>query len=174
MPVFMPSRNSARPFAVLFIVPSGDFLPSGIVRVRQFLPLLDAAGIAHQTLSYYSPRADRFATEVRSGARSVPLRPLMLALAGLFQVFFKWTTRMRVLLLAPRVNVVFFQGVLPPVWYVKVLKPLNSRVVLDMDDAIFLGNPQRGLRGVADRPRYLPSPPRAAVGSDAPVRAGAA
>ena len=114
------------------------------MRVRQFLPFLDDAGISHQTMSYYSPSADRLVADVRAGQWSPWLRPLLLGGATVFQLCFKWFTRVRVLLAAPRVEIVFLQGVLPPVWYVKVLKVLNARVVLDMDDAIFLGNPQRG------------------------------
>lgn len=128
----------------LFIIPSGDFLPSGIVRVRQFLPFLERSGITHTVVSYYSPRVDRFTAAVR--ARHWPAlleRSLIFATMGV-QLLFRWWARARVLASAPFVDVVFFQGVLPPVWYVGVLKRLNPRVVLDLDDAIFLGNPQRG------------------------------
>ena len=135
---------STGPTSVLFVVPSGDYLPSGIVRVQQFLPFLDRAGIRHIVVSYYSPRADRFAAFVRAGGVSRLVRPLCLAGVGLTQVLFKWWTRVRVLWLASGVDVVFFQGVLPPIWYIKLLSRLNSRTVLDMDDAIFLGNPGRG------------------------------
>lgn len=128
----------------LFIIPSGDFLPSGIVRVRQFLPFLDRSGIVHTVVSYYSPRVDRFTATVRTRQWPAVLqRAIIMATMGV-QSLFRWWARLRVLVAAPWVDVVFFQGVLPPVWYVKVLKRMNARVVLDLDDAIFLGNPQRG------------------------------
>lgn len=129
---------------VLFIVPSGDFLPSGIVRVRQFLPFLDRARIAHTVVSYYSPGADRFVAGMRSNTAPRPVQSLAIGAAALFQMLVRWWTRVRVLLVAARFDVIFFQGVLPPVWYIKLLKTLNQRIVLDMDDAIFLGNPERG------------------------------
>ena len=129
---------------VLFVVPSGDYLPSGIVRVAQFVPFLERNGIAHRTLSYYSPQLDRLAAVVRGGELVAILKSVSLILIALGQVAFKWWARILMLWFAPRVDVVFLQGILPPVWHVRALRALNPYVVLDMDDAIFLGNPQRG------------------------------
>jgi hypothetical protein len=57
---------------VLFVIPCGDYLPSGTVRVRQFLPFLDRLGIGYTVLSYFSPRIDRFDAFVHhSGAPSL-------------------------------------------------------------------------------------------------------
>lgn len=129
---------------VLFVIPSGDYLPSGIVRVAQFYPFLDRDGIAHQTLSYYSPALDRRAASVRGGASSALMRRLMLMVIGAAQVAWKWWTRVRMVWATPGVDVVFLQGILPPVWQIALMRAMNPRIVLDMDDAIFLGNPARG------------------------------
>jgi glycosyltransferase involved in cell wall biosynthesis len=129
---------------VLFVIPSGDYLPSGIVRVAQFYPFLDREGIRHQTLSYYSATLDRRAASVRGSGSSVLMRRLMLMVIGAAQVACKWWTRVRMVWATPRVDVVFLQGILPPVWQIALMRAMNPRIVLDMDDAIFLGNPARG------------------------------
>lgn len=137
---------------VLFVVPSGDFLPSGIVRVRQYLPLLDQLGIRHTVLSYYSPRLDRLVTRLGGGSAPSGLNRLIIAGAGVLQLLTKWTTRLRMLWRAPQVDLVFLQGILPPAWHIFAMRRLNPHVVLDLDDAIFLGNPHRGaavMRGVS-------------------------
>ena len=128
---------------VLFVVPCGDYLPSGTVRVRQFLPYLDRLGIQHVVLSYFSARVDRFDERLRAGALWRPLRSVLLAAAGVARAIHKWWARLRILRLAPRVDLVFIQGVLPPVWFTRELLRRNPRTVLDFDDAIFLGNPGR-------------------------------
>lgn len=132
---------------VLFVVPCGDYYPSGIVRVRQFLPFLDRLGIRHTILSYFSPRVHRFADVVRVrrmsfGGRAV--RSSLLGLASAADFMHKWGTRARILWLAPCVDLVFLQGVLPPVWYMRALMRLNPYTVLDLDDGIFLDSSARG------------------------------
>lgn len=133
----------ARP-TVLFVIPCGDYLPSGTVRVRQFLPFLDRLGVGHTVLSYFSPNVDRFDAFVRAGGSPRAIRPVLLAGVAAARLAYKWWTRMRILWLAPRADLVFLQGVLPPVWYTRALMRRNAHTVLDLDDAIFLGNPGRG------------------------------
>lgn len=128
---------------VLFVIPCGDYLPSGTVRVRQFLPCLDRLAIGHRVLSYFSPAVDRFDARVRAGRSPRLIKRLMLAGAAAARLVYSWGTRLRVLWLAPRTDLVFFQGVLPPIWYVRALLRRNPHTVLDLDDAIFLGNPTR-------------------------------
>ena len=134
---------------VLFVIPCGDYLPSGIVRVRQFLPFLDRLGIGHTVLSYFSPRVDRFDASVRAGGSPRAVRLALLAGAAAARFSHKWWARVRLLWLAPRADLVFLQGVLPPVWYMRTLMRRNPHTVLDLDDAIFLGNPGRGKSVIA-------------------------
>ena len=129
---------------VLFVIPSGDYLPSGTVRVRQFLPFLDRLGIGHTVLTYFSPRVDRLDAFVRGGVSLPALRPVLLAGTAAARHAFKWWSRVRILWLARRTDLVFLQGVLLPVWYTRLLMRWNTPLVLDLDDAIFLGNPGRG------------------------------
>lgn len=131
---------------VLFVIPCGDYLPSGTVRVRQFLPFLDRLAIGHRVLSYFSPAVDRFDARVRAGGSPRMIQRLLLAGAAAARLVYTWTTRVQILWLAPRTDLVFFQGVLPPVWYLRVLVRRNPHTVLDLDDAIFLGNPARAER----------------------------
>ena len=128
---------------VLFVIPCGDYLPSGTVRVRQFLPFLDRLAIGHRVLSYFSPTVDRFDARVRAGASPRIIQRLLLAGAAAARLAYTWTTRVQILWLAPRTDLVFFQGVLPPIWYLRALMRRNPHTVLDLDDAIFLGNPGR-------------------------------
>jgi len=134
---------------VLFVVPCETYLPSGTVRVRQFLPYLDRQGIGHVVLSYLSPAVHRFVESVQ--ARRLPslLQSSLLRLAAVADMAHKWWARARILWLAPRVDLVFLQGVLPPIWFMRALLRRNAHTVLDLDDAIFLGNPGRGKSMVA-------------------------
>ena len=127
---------------VLFVVPSDGFLPSGTVRVRQYLPFLDRDGIRHRIISYYNPVFDRLAAGART--RRGLTRWLGLATAAAGQILSRWVARVKMLWFAGRSDVVFLQGVLPPVWHVEAMRRRNPRLVLDLDDAIFLGNPSRG------------------------------
>ncbi len=129
---------------VLFVVPCEAYLPSGTVRVRQFLPFLDRLGIRHTVLSYFSPRVHRFSESVRARRSTGAVPSGLLALALAIDHAHKWWTRLRILWLAPRVDVVFLQGVLPPVWYMRGLMRLNACTVLDLDDAVFLDSSARG------------------------------
>jgi glycosyltransferase involved in cell wall biosynthesis len=129
---------------VLFVVPCGDYYPSGIVRVRQFLPFLDRLGIQHTVLSYFSPKLHRFSESLRARRSTGAVQSGLLGLALAIDHAHKWWTRARILWLAPRVNLVFLQGVLPPVWYMRMLTRLNACTVLDLDDGIFLDSPARG------------------------------
>jgi glycosyltransferase involved in cell wall biosynthesis len=134
---------------VLFVVPCGAYLPSGTVRVRQFLPLLDRRGIGHIVLSYYSPAIHRFRELVRANRALRAIGPALLAVAGAADFMHKWWTRARILQLAPQADLVFLQGVLPPAWYMRMLNRLNPRSVIDLDDAIFLGNQPRAKAALA-------------------------
>lgn len=127
---------------VLFVVPSDGFLPSGTVRVRQFLPWLERDGVRYHIVSYYSPACDRLAARARTGVGL--RRRVMLAVAAAGQVASRWIARVKMLWFARRSDVVFLQGVLPPVWHIEAMRRLSPRIVLDLDDAIFLGNPSRG------------------------------
>jgi glycosyltransferase involved in cell wall biosynthesis len=128
---------------VLFVIPCGDYLPSGTVRVRQFLPFLDRLGIRHRILSYFSPTVDRFDARVRAGGTPPIVQRLLLAGAAAARSIYSWGTRARIFWLAPRTDLVFFQGVLPPIWYLRALVRRNPHTVLDLDDALFLVNPAR-------------------------------
>ena len=134
---------------VLFVVPCGAYLPSGTVRVRQFLPFLDRRGIDHVVLSYYSPAVHRFRELVRGHSMTRAISPILLGVAGAVDFAHKWWTRARILTLAPRADLVFLQGVLPPAWYMRALNRLNPFTVIDLDDAIFLGNPPRAKAALA-------------------------
>ncbi len=131
-----------RPTA-LFVIPCGDYLPSGTVRVRQFLPFLDRLGIRHTVLNYFSPAVDRFDARVRAGGSPPAVQNAVLALLAATRLVYTWWTRIRILWLASRVDLVFLQGVLPSAWYLRALTRRNAHTVLDLDDAIFLGNPGR-------------------------------
>ena len=128
---------------VLFVVPSDGFLPSGTVRVRQYLPLLEGDGIQSRIVSYYSPVLDRFAAAARASAPGAGSRIRIMA-AMLGQVVARWAARVKILWLAPQSDIVFIQGVLLPVWFINILRGLAPKLVLDLDDAIYLGNPARG------------------------------
>jgi glycosyltransferase involved in cell wall biosynthesis len=129
---------------VLFVIPCGNYLPGGIVRVLQFLPFLDRLGIGHTVLNYFSPNVDRFDAFVRAGGSPRAVRPALLAGAAAARKAYMWWTRVRILWLAPRADLVYLFGVLPPVWYTRALMRRNAHTVLDLDDAIFLDNPGRG------------------------------
>lgn len=128
---------------VLFVVPCDACLPSGTVRVRQFLPFLDRLGIRHSVVSYFSPLAYRLEQFAQTRVPTRIGRRGLLLVAAAIGLVHKWCARLRILWRAPRVDVVFLQGVLLPVWHARVLVRRNRRTVLDMDDGIFLGNPGR-------------------------------
>ena len=125
---------------VVFVVPSDGFLPSGTVRVRQYLSRLAQDGVGTVVISYYSPVLDGFMARCRARGRGTIAIPA----AQWLQAAYRWWARLRILWHATSREMVFFQGVLPPVWFVTLLTRVGRRVVLDLDDAIYLGNPSRG------------------------------
>jgi glycosyltransferase involved in cell wall biosynthesis len=100
-------------------------------------------------LSYYSPAVHRFSAFVRALPAARALQPALLGLAGAADFAHKWWTRIRILSRAPRVDLVFLQGVLPPAWYMRALNRINPHTVIDLDDAIFLGNQPRAKAALA-------------------------
>jgi glycosyltransferase involved in cell wall biosynthesis len=134
---------------VLFLIPCGRYIPSGAVRVLQYLDRFRERGVSSTVISYYSPaahRCRRLVKALRFRHRGPLAGKILSACEWLVQWFDDRRARVveRILvLLAHRYDLVFLQWVLLPEVLIGKLKAEGVPFVFDFDDAVFLKNPQR-------------------------------
>jgi glycosyltransferase involved in cell wall biosynthesis len=130
---------------VLFVVPCSPYFPSGTVRVEQFFPYISAKGISYQWFNFNTPRVQRWLHWLD---RSILAKNRVTNL--LFRAFihatglpYRWYHLFQIVLASKKFDLLFFQSILLPVWFSVLLKRLNSRIVFDFDDALYLRNANR-------------------------------
>lgn len=131
---------------VLFVIPCGNRIPSGAVRVLDHLPALLRAGVRPVLLNLYSSFRLRLLdamTAPDGTRRSRPVRALLRMAGWLAGRLHEPLALLRALALARRFDVVFLQWVVPPAWAIRALRRRAPRLVFDMDDAVWLLHPAR-------------------------------
>jgi glycosyltransferase involved in cell wall biosynthesis len=131
---------------VLFVVAPAEFYPGTIVRVREFFGRLRAMGIQPTELRYISGLRDQWHGRFVAGPRKIRFRPAREVVRGALNVFgrlYIGLRQLQILVLAERVDAVYVQWVLAPVWLIRWLAWRGVRIVYDFDDAVFLKAPER-------------------------------
>ncbi|MEA4907965.1 MAG: glycosyltransferase family 4 protein [Anaerolineaceae bacterium] len=130
---------------ILFVLPCTPFFPSGIVRVQQFFPFLDAAGIGYRWVDFNTPRVQRWlhwldrSIFARWRWSNLALR----ALIHLSGFPYRWLRMAQIWWWAPHYDLVFLQAILPPAWFSRALAWRNPQVVFDYDDALYVRSEKR-------------------------------
>ena len=136
--------GATRTVKILFVIPCDTFMPSGIVRVRNYLPYLRAKGIEYSVTNYFSPLRLRLLGLRHRGDGS--LRPRLwrglLHVASFFvgavqQLFYVCGLLLR----APDFDAVFLQWVVPSKPVTCLLAGRAKKLIFDFDDAIFVSRP---------------------------------
>ena len=137
-------QQASTPRSVLFFIPIGLYGPSGVLRALDYVPLLEADGISTTVVSFDSPAIHRFRHLEGGWSRWVPGKFFGL-LNRLHRAWALWT----VLRQATSHDVVFIQWVHPPAAWTRKLASRNPRIVFDLDDPVFLRDPEaaQGARG---------------------------
>ncbi len=126
---------------ILFFVHCISFSPSTERRVMDYKEYFVNLGIKPVFLSYTPTKLYRLFNSFSFKNTNMICRLLSNAAhikIGIAVLFFRWVSLIRLLLFAGAYDIIFIQKVLAPVWFVYILKGINSNIVFDFDDAIFL------------------------------------
>ena len=96
------------------------------------------ADLNGMNVNRYSFTSDRYCRSI-VGGKAYPFWLKVL------EKFYQLTVMIRFLSTSPG-TVCFIQRVLPPLWYIKFLSLLSSRLIYDFDDAVYLGTAKRDKR----------------------------
>lgn len=107
---------------VLFLTTGTEVMASSRVRVYQYLPYLEKAGIHYLVIP----------------TSSIPVRRTKFGILRSFERKFNSGIKYSKLILFSIIcDVVFIQKVLPPIWLQNLIKLLNKNIVFDFDDALY-------------------------------------
>lgn len=127
------------PNSILFVIPCGRLALSGVFRVMDYIPFLEKEGIHCAVVNYSSPVLYQW-LHLKGWAHSFWNRKnhsiYLSKIYSLIKMLF-------VLLIARKYDLIFIQWISPPKWWVWSLKRINSRIIFDLDDAVFLSSPKR-------------------------------
>ncbi len=132
--------NENRP-GILFIVHCTAITPSTKRRVIDHLVSFDKKNIDYTILSYTSPYLYKRYTTHNYKNGSVLFRLINTALhvfIGVIIVLLRQIKLIQIIALAPFYRVIFIQKAYLPSWFSSLLKRLNSNIIYDLDDALFL------------------------------------
>ncbi len=160
-------KRSEAKHKILFLIPAGKVAPSGVRRALDYIPYLQNHNWQNTVVSHRSSflllvlhKGSWLKREVSKVVRSrsasayflIPLLPLIVLLAviarrlvDLIALTYSTSMLLYVLLRARFVHIIFIQQVTPPIWFTTILGLLNSNIVYDIDDAVFLNQPERAV-----------------------------
>lgn len=124
---------------MLFLIPCSDLIPSGKVRVLNYLPYLQERGIECKVMNYHHPLILQLRRRIHPQGRilflfSRFLKRLLQWIDSLYQRSVEW----RLLLSAPNSDVVMIQWEPPPGRIIQKLLKRNQNLFYDFDDFVFL------------------------------------
>lgn len=133
--------------SILFMVPCGEQIACGAVRVFQFLPYLETLGIRYDILNYYHPFfMVLWRIELWLGTTHSVFRPFAFLLKKLKDVINRIYPKISVRRLLEKssdFDVVVLQRVLLGDKELACLRSRSHKIVFDFDDAVFLDEPHK-------------------------------
>lgn len=132
---------------ILFFVPCTPYFPSGIVRVEQFLSLLEKDGYAYELLNMIHPRSQMLLERLdRSAWGKQKITDFVIRVA-IHLVFlpYQYLQMLKVAAQANKFDIIFIQSNLMPAPIVDFIQRKNPRIIYDFDDAVFLRNQARAI-----------------------------
>lgn len=164
----MSTRSTLKNRRIIFLVPLGRIAPSGVRRVQDYMPYLTRGGWKCKIFSFDSPLIYRikqhgfkFVQSAKKLAFSSNVNWLIKLPLLAFGVLIALLGSIAVLLIkliaaAYRIyvyisislnslfsDVVFLQQVTPPEWFSNLLAKSKTKIVFDIDDAVFLIRPDQ-------------------------------
>lgn len=134
-------KNISRDQRILFLIPSADLIPSGKVRVLNYLPYLRERFINYKVLNYHHPSILRYCE--RSNPKvyilSLLYRTLRRILRNVDMLHQRWI-EMRLLFSAQRYQTILIQWESPSRNFIRKLLKQNPNLVFDYDDAVFFAS----------------------------------
>jgi glycosyltransferase involved in cell wall biosynthesis len=125
---------------ILFIVPCIPYFPSGIVRVKRYFSFLEQKGIHYQWINLNAPRVQRWLEwlDLSWFGRYYWTDLAFRAFVHATGIPHRWFHMLQILWFAKKVDIIFFQSTLTPIWYINLLSRLNPHLVFDYDDALYV------------------------------------
>jgi glycosyltransferase involved in cell wall biosynthesis len=126
---------------ILFLIPSMGMIPSGKVRVLNYLPYLREYSVNCKVLNYHHPFILKFCERANPKGRILFLfyRITRRLLRYVDVVYQRWT-EIRLLFSAKRYKVILIQWEPPSRHFIRRLLKQNPNLVFDYDDAVFLNS----------------------------------
>jgi glycosyltransferase involved in cell wall biosynthesis len=125
---------------ILFLIPCSDFIPSGKVRVLNYVPYFKEQSIRCKVLSYHHPLTWKCCERliINGGFLSLLKRFSRRFLRYVDAFYQKWV-QMCILVSARKYDAILIQWLPLPKNFIKRLLRKNSNLIFDFDDAVFLG-----------------------------------
>jgi glycosyltransferase involved in cell wall biosynthesis len=132
-------------FKILFVVACIPYFPGGIVRVQLFFPFLEKLGIKYHWMNFNTPRVQRWLEQLDLSwfGRHTFTDLILRACIHITGFPYRWLSLWKILWLSRKYDLIFFQAVLPPTWFINLLSRLNQRIVFDFDDALYVRHEKR-------------------------------
>jgi glycosyltransferase involved in cell wall biosynthesis len=125
---------------ILFLIPCSDLIPSGKVRVLNYIPYFRKRSIGCKVLSYHHPLAWKCCERliINGGVLSL-LKRLSRRFLRYVDVFHQKWVQIIILVSARKYDAILIQWLPLTTTFIKRLLRKNSNLIFDFDDAVFLG-----------------------------------
>lgn len=126
---------------ILFLIPCSALIPSGKVRVLNYIPYFEDYSIEWKVLNYHHPVIWKYCERliINGGILSLFKRILRRFLRYVDVLYQKWV-EIEIFLSARNYDVIMIQWLSLPRHFIRRLLRRNPNLVFDYDDAVFLGS----------------------------------
>jgi len=126
---------------ILFLIPSSDLIPSGKVRVLNYIPYFREHSIRCKVLNYHHPAILKYCDRliINGGILSL-LKLLLKGFLRYVNIFYHKWVEINVFVSARRYDVILIQWLPLPRHFIQKLLRKTPNLVFDYDDAVFLGS----------------------------------